>query len=467
MREKKLSSKEKKLLQAAQEGDLKGVEESFKSSFLSAAANVNVSDGMTALHRAVQRYRLDIINCLLKQGADMNVLDDIYGYSPLYMAVRDTHYDMIQLLVEHGANVNLKNKDGQSPLGCIAQNYMINDKRKRQIELLLIKNGANPNVMGEFGNTMLGNAITNRDESYARLLIEHQADVTVKVDKYQNTALLLAYKRGLTDLVLDCMLWGVDVNEPDETGLTPLMFAAQSGDLAMAELFIEKGADLFAENKSGRTAMMYAVGGGHIEMIKFLEKQGLDIHQPDNDGITPFIYAAMSHRTGSLNYLALRGANIDAQDKDGNTAYILAARNDNVKIMKCLNELGVDIEIQNKVGKTAFLTAAYEKKYNAVQYIIESGLVQYNKDLYRQMRSDVLERELRARSSEELIQLPETEPGLWYRTVQLRKLSLLLQLIPDKEQIKMYEKAQYLISADDRKELQQLIRANRGRTNEG
>jgi hypothetical protein len=56
----------------------------------------------------------------------------------------------------------------------------------------------------------------------------------------------------------------------NKLGLTPLMEAAQEGDIQLAEKLVSKGANVRATDKAGRTAVMLAARNGHKDMVHVL-----------------------------------------------------------------------------------------------------------------------------------------------------------------------------------------------------
>lgn len=62
--------------------------------------------------------RLQIVELLLKNGADINAQTKQYGDTPLHVAVNNSHCTekFIRLLLLYGADPNIKNKNGQSSL---------------------------------------------------------------------------------------------------------------------------------------------------------------------------------------------------------------------------------------------------------------------------------------------------------------------------------------------------------------
>jgi ankyrin repeat protein len=75
------------------------------------------NDGRTALHFAVQSYRVDAITLLLQAGARVD-LKDKFGNTPLCTAVNNSQGrgEIIRLLLKGGAEKNTKNLSGLSAL---------------------------------------------------------------------------------------------------------------------------------------------------------------------------------------------------------------------------------------------------------------------------------------------------------------------------------------------------------------
>lgn len=83
--------------------------------------------------------------------------------------------------------------------------------------------------------------------------------------------LINAFKNGDRSKAEDLIRAGVDVNQRDDQGWTPLNFAAGKGDLEMIKLLVEKGADVFNVGRDMRTPYQIALAAGHIEAVKYLE----------------------------------------------------------------------------------------------------------------------------------------------------------------------------------------------------
>jgi ankyrin repeat protein len=67
---------------------------------------------------------------------------------------------------------------------------------------------------------------------------------------------------------------GADVNAKTSTGWTPLMEAAETGDVASAKLLLEKGADVNAKAGKKTTALRLAKQRKNDELVKTLQAAG-------------------------------------------------------------------------------------------------------------------------------------------------------------------------------------------------
>jgi ankyrin repeat protein len=68
-----------------------------------------------ALHKAVEANNTEAVAAFIKEGADVNAMDD-NGFTPLHIAVRHNATASIAVLIKEGADVNAVNKDGLTPM---------------------------------------------------------------------------------------------------------------------------------------------------------------------------------------------------------------------------------------------------------------------------------------------------------------------------------------------------------------
>ena len=97
---------------------------------------------------------------------------------------------------------------------------------------------------------------------------------------------------------------GADVNERWEKmkGPTPLLYCLRNNKLELAEILIQKGADLTAVDIEGKTPLHHAVNKKMVhEMIIMLEK-GADLSAKDKYNNTPWDYAGENEKQMILKW---------------------------------------------------------------------------------------------------------------------------------------------------------------------
>jgi hypothetical protein len=84
-------------------------------------------------------------------------------------------------------------------------------------------------------------------------------------------ALIEAVKAGDTQKAEAALVAGADINGPGaEQEWTALNYAAGKGDLAMVELLLRRGADVFRTGRDNRTPYQIAVAAGHAAVARAL-----------------------------------------------------------------------------------------------------------------------------------------------------------------------------------------------------
>jgi ankyrin repeat protein len=150
------------IFDAIKQGDLKAVKMWIKNDPKS--VHKKDADCNTPLIIAAwQNSNVDIIKCLLKNGADVNAKNN-NGDTPLTLAARqNTNVDIIKCLLKNGADVNAKNIHGDTPLHLAAwQNTNI------EIIKCLIENGADVYAKSNNGTTPLSAANTDEKKDILR-----------------------------------------------------------------------------------------------------------------------------------------------------------------------------------------------------------------------------------------------------------------------------------------------------------
>lgn len=160
---------------------------------LDAGADLNL---YVFLNTAVKLGNIDIVNELLRYGADPNK-KDMFGESPLF-SLQKTHVNRVEIakrLIAAGADIDQRYPyDGKSLLHALVDDY---DMVKFLLDL-----GMNPNDKDNDGRTPLMYAITwkvSPDTGIVRLLIDYGADPNIPNNNGETPLTILERGRYLSD----------------------------------------------------------------------------------------------------------------------------------------------------------------------------------------------------------------------------------------------------------------------------
>ena len=260
------------------------------------AANPHRND----LCAAAKNGNIEALRKYLGTGADVNSRDREYGITPLAWAAFVGHRDIVELLIRSGADVNTKNRDAGTALHGAAFFGQV------EVADLLIDNGANTNAKHASGDTPLDSANVDWETTqFIAGLLRVEVDrekvesgrTQVKALLHQHGAqtasplhdgLCTAAKTGNTEAVRKHLTAGADVNARDSKfGVTPLSWAAFVGEVGIAELLIQSGADVNATNRDRGTALHGAAFFGQVEVAELLIGKGADTNARHESGDIP------------------------------------------------------------------------------------------------------------------------------------------------------------------------------------
>ena len=110
------------------------------------------------------------------------------------------------------------------------------------------------------------------------------------------------------NVVADEVNAGVDLDRaaPKSTG-TRLRQAAGDGNLAAAELLLQRGASHGKADKHGKTPLHYAAYKGHTKIAARLVEAGADVNATDFIGKTPLFFADHHRKTAVAAILRAAG----------------------------------------------------------------------------------------------------------------------------------------------------------------
>jgi len=296
-----------------------------------------------------------------------------------------------------------------------------------------IESGANVNEVFE-EDTLLCRAIAANHVDIAKLILQSpKVDVNKRGtyvdgfnDKWERTPLILAAKRGFTEIVEILLDKGADINARDrangsplERGNTALIMTAMANHLDTLQALFrhKKQPDVQLRQKEGKTALWLASENENIEMVRFLQGKGAKVNVADNEGKS-ILTTTVSHKQFEvLDFLVAKGADINLVDDGGlsplitavlsnhskpaiasrylekfltfkprldlqqikprgggDSALLLAARFGYMYAIKLLLDHGASINLASiATGRTPLATAAMAKQIEAATYLIQRG----------------------------------------------------------------------------------------------
>ena len=311
----------------------------------------------TALLIACMDGKIDAINVLLEAGADTNIADT-YGHTCLHKAVNaNCDKQTVQTIIDHGADVNAINKYNETALliACI-------NGRTDAINVLL-EAGADTNIADTYGHTCLHKAVNaNCGKQTVQTIIDHRAHVNA-INKYNETALLIACINGKTDAINVLLEAGADANITQTGGYTCLHKAVNANcGKQTVQAILDHGADVNAINKYHETALLIACINGKADAINVLLKAGADTNIAQTGGYT-CLHKAVNANCGKQTVQAIidHGADVNAINKYNKTALLIACMDGKIDAINVLLKAGADTNITETYGHTCLHKAVNAK----------------------------------------------------------------------------------------------------------
>jgi serine/threonine-protein phosphatase 6 regulatory ankyrin repeat subunit B len=151
--------------------------------------------------------------------------------------------------------------------------------------------------------------------------------------------LFSAIREGDTAGLRQLLGSGASVNGKDESGATPLMYAAAYGSAQDLALLLDAGADINAANTYGSTALMWAAQD--TNRVKLLLDRGAAVAVRAVDRTTPLLSAARFGNLEAMRLLIARGALANAAAADTTNLLRVAYTPEGGPVRLLLEEHGV------------------------------------------------------------------------------------------------------------------------------
>lgn len=380
----------------------------------------NLLQEYSKLVGAASKGNKDMVVHFLNNGVPAEI--EGYEYTTALMAsIKAGHMEIIDVLLKNGADITKKNKDGKTTMDIANETVSLSVKRK--IEQEYVKAIGGDNSINELWKMNLSYSKTAfekcvRDKNFAALELYLAADEDKLSNNWDDWGMIEAAKSGSIQ-VLEFFL-NNEKNIHPNTKANALVLAAGFGQNESIEILLEDGVDInssYNNAEGGFTALTKSLArrsksyylllkmgadpnlaGGYdsytpiqhilhhlknrnvtnemIEQIRLLIFYGADVNKKDNNGIS-FLGLARSLRYSELKeiikILKLAGAEITFSE---NSFRSLIYENDAANVRKLL-EKGIDPNIQglyyDDKERSALIKSVTLDHYEVAKTLIEFG----------------------------------------------------------------------------------------------
>ncbi|XP_061901171.1 kinase D-interacting substrate of 220 kDa B isoform X2 [Entelurus aequoreus] len=323
-------------------------------------------NGQTPLMLAAEQGSLDIVQELIRRGANVN-LDDVDCWSALISAAKEGHVEVVKELLENSAYIEHRDMGGWTALMWAAY------KGRIEVTKVLLEEGANPNTTGQQYSVYPIIWASGRGHAHiVKLLLEGGAKVNCS-DKYGTTPLIWASRKGHIDCVMHLLENGADVDQEGANSMTALIVAVKGGYTDVVKELLKRNPNVNMTDKDGNTALMIAAKEGYTEIVQDLLDAGTYVNIPDRSGDTVLIGAVRGGHVEIVRALLHKYADIDIRGQECKTALYWAVEKGNATMVRDILQCNPDTEMCTKDGETPLIKATKMRSVEIVELLLDKG----------------------------------------------------------------------------------------------
>ena len=239
----------------------------------------------TTLHEAAVWGKAKTLkNLVQRPDLDLNSTFGSDASTALHLASLNGHYEAVNILVGKGSKLNQRDKDGNTP----AHYATLGGNLK--VLKYLHENGADLHEINKCGFAPLHIAAQGSNLKVLQHLMQISQDYLLSRTVDGRIPLMYAAETGsldVADLIMDKSNKS-DLLARSQDGRTCLHFAAMSFEDGMLDLFINKGIPMDVKSDDGSTALNSSINNiGGYDGFDLLLQNGASLTIPTNDGTLP------------------------------------------------------------------------------------------------------------------------------------------------------------------------------------
>ncbi|CAL5016210.1 unnamed protein product [Urochloa decumbens] len=331
--------------------------------------------GRTLLHHAILCGSAGAAQTLLASGADpeapVKTSRSSRSSRPVHLAARLGQPEILQKLVGKGCDVNVRAEAGDTAA-------ILCSRHKREDCLrVLVTAGADVALLNSAGESAASVASSGGWTSgFERAVLGAIRSGTVPRSSDRNVFSLLMFAARCGDTAaMEVLLAqpGVDVDEQDLDGCSPVMAAAKAGNVEAFRALVFAGANVKLGNRRGETAIGLAQQSKKRDLFEQVMLE-LALEKGMPGGFYALHCACRRGDAAAARHLvASTGCDVNVPDGDGYTPLMLAAREGHAGVCELLISYGARCDLETPCGETA-LSLARAAAFNKAEGVIMDEL---------------------------------------------------------------------------------------------
>lgn len=293
-------------------------------------------NGYAIMHYAIAKNDYELMDKLLKKGANPNTKSLVYNKTPLHLAVESNQGNIIELLLKSNATDTIKDINDNTVLDlAIRSNHpkistMFFDKFSLDQKRKLFLNEARKPNKSEFLSKWIDQDWVTReivqeafvfvkDTAIAKMLLDHNVNIQYISKKYEYGAIHHAAIHGDAKILTFLLENGADINQTSLTSkISPLMHAARLYD-NINDLNQTVGESTISVKDFFYDAMAMSkdkTAENSLECVKILIERNANIHYINSNKENALYYAVASKNEKVKDFLKENNAKESKEYKE-------------------------------------------------------------------------------------------------------------------------------------------------------
>ncbi|XP_052754822.1 protein TANC2 isoform X3 [Galleria mellonella] len=319
---------------------------------------------------------ISMIGLLIEFGADLEMTNS-QGCTALSLACQRGHTDVARRLIAAGSSLSHTDTAEQTPLVHAAKNghrdtviYLLGCQTGRDDRNSLDIDGSIEQLVPGLRHALIAAAQNGHLDIVEYLLDTAELIPDGICPVTGETALTAACSTGNVAIADALLIRGATPYSLNAREMSPLALAAKNGRSTLVLRLLDSGADVMGSG--GKNPLILAAAEGHVEVVEILLDHGADPDATDSDGISPLGWACLRSRIHTMVALLDKGANIDQADNSGRTPLGLACGGP-ADLVEILLERGASLEKVDHSGLRPLDRAIGQRNVHVVNCFLKKG----------------------------------------------------------------------------------------------